>query len=209
LTGLNVNEVEQAIHQLSDVHSARIILDETTGEIDTIHVMATPQRSAKKVVRDIETLLLLRYQLRLDYRKISLVRGKPEDFRPLHRPRLRFTAAEERLLPGKRRVMVSLSDGSETYLGIAEGDEGSTESAMLAVDATVDALTRALPDIAIEQETLKVIPMPRDRVLLLALTVRDQAGEASLLGSVYERENVLSAAARVTLDAVNRRLFAM
>jgi hypothetical protein len=80
---------------------------------------------------------------------------------------------------------------------------------MLAVDATVDALTRALPDIAIEQETLKVIPMPRDRVLLLALTVRDQAGEASLLGSVYERENVLSAAARVTLDAVNRRLFAM
>ncbi len=198
--------MEQAIRQLPSVYAVRVALDETTGELFAIHVMTTPGRNPKKVVRDIETLCMVKFSYRVDYRKISLVQAMPDELSPFLRARLRLITVEERTSDDGHRVMVSLADDTSTYLGIAEGDPDA-QPLCLAARATLDALSSLLSSVTFKQPDIEVVPIQGQSVLLLVLTLNDNRGEQQLLGSSFINANPLTAAARATLDAVNRRLF--
>src|SRR5438034_1553711 len=64
--------IERLVSQVRGVMALRVVLEEG-GQIDELHIVGSPGRSAKQMVRDIESLLYVRGGVRVDHRKISLV----------------------------------------------------------------------------------------------------------------------------------------
>src|SRR6266498_4299350 len=69
---IDVAKVEELLSQVRGVMAVRVVLEEH-GQIDELHIVGSPGRSAKQMVRDIESLLFVRGGVRVDHRKISLV----------------------------------------------------------------------------------------------------------------------------------------
>src|SRR6476661_6527134 len=69
---LDVAKIEELLGQVRGVLAVRVVTDEQ-GQIDELHVVGSPGRSAKQMVRDVESLLYVRGGVRIDHRKISLV----------------------------------------------------------------------------------------------------------------------------------------
>src|SRR6476660_351282 len=69
---IDVAKIEELLSQVRGVMAVRVVLEDQGG-IDELHVVGSPGRSAKQMVRDVESLLYVRGGVRLDHRKISLV----------------------------------------------------------------------------------------------------------------------------------------
>ena len=93
---MDYRELEDTLARLPSVNAVRIIGDR--DRVREVHVLAAPEKAAKQVVRDVQTLVLARFGIDLDRRLISVVQIGPD----------RLRAEEER--PGLRGVP-----------GIAEG----------------------------------------------------------------------------------------
>ena len=129
--------IEQRLAQIRGVISALIVtLD--NGDIGEIHVMATTQRTAKQLVRDIESLILLLFGTKLDYRKISIVQLEARHVALVSRVRLKAISSERQ---GDTLVWsVSLVYDRVDLTGRWEGAYEVTE-AERAARATLDAMT--------------------------------------------------------------------
>jgi hypothetical protein len=206
MTNLNADKLEAAIRNLPQVHAARILLAEDSNVVEKIHVMAAPESSPKKIIRDIETLLLLRFNLKVDYRRISLIKARPEDIKPFTRPRLRLMAVEKRDGPDGRRVAISLERGDETHLGVADGPP-DTAMLALAAQATIDALKPMVPEAALTLDLAECVSIKGQELIVVAVRVDYDRGTEKLLGSSFLQSDAVTVAARATLDAVNRSLF--
>src|SRR4026207_1000345 len=69
---IDVAKIEELLSQVRGVLAVRVVLEEQ-GQIDELHIVGSPGRSAKQMVRDIESLLYVRGGGRVARRKISLV----------------------------------------------------------------------------------------------------------------------------------------
>lgn len=73
-----VSDAERWICQIQDVRQCKIDL-EPDGAIANVHVVSTPEREPRKVVRDVEGLLKARLGLEFSYKKISVVQVLDHD----------------------------------------------------------------------------------------------------------------------------------
>jgi len=201
-----VRRLQRAIEKIEGVTSAGVILD-ADGEIAEIHILASPFRRPKQIVRDTESLLFVQFGIRVDYRRISLVQvGSGEA--ATSRVRLRFISAVP-CPEAEAQVQVTLRCGDERYEGTSSAGscELSGQSARAAADATLSAvqkaLGRAVQLTAHEAQTVAADGQQVCLVIVRALTPR---GEEHLTGSCMVAKSVFEAAAKATLDAINRRL---
>lgn len=202
----SVEELERAIRHLPAIFAVRVFRENNDGIIDKVHVLADPSRSPKKVVRDIETLLLLKFDLRIDYRKISLVQLRPEDLSSFMRPRVKLSAVDKSLEKGSLRVCVVLEGDERVNVGMAEGPT-DTDIVVLATQATLDALRPVVAEAWIKLNTAQTIPIEDEVAVFVSLTAILDQSEEKLLGSCFIQNDPVAAAVRATLDAVNRRFF--
>jgi hypothetical protein len=70
-----LEEAESSLRLLRDVQAASILAE--GGVIREIHILATAGRSAKQIVRDIETCLRTRFGLGIDHRVVSVAFTRP------------------------------------------------------------------------------------------------------------------------------------
>ena len=75
--GLTVR-LQKAIERIRGVISASVSLGQD-GSVDEIHAFVTMERRPKQIVRDIESLLVTHFRMRVDYRSVSLVQLEPGD----------------------------------------------------------------------------------------------------------------------------------
>src|SRR5215212_5702824 len=105
---IDVAKIEDLLNQVRGVMAVRVVLEEQ-GQIDELHIVGSPGRSAKQMVRDIESLLYVRGGVRLDHRKISLVQ-----------------IAESAIQPAQVRIRlldISHAAGEQTTLTVTLGME--------------------------------------------------------------------------------------
>ena len=137
-TGLGiVTQLCKAIEQLRGVEMAQVVMAGPT-EVSEVHVVATPERKPKQIVRDIESLLRAQFGLNVDYRKISLaqIQGSPRRAVEL-RPRLITAGYVDQ---ARRRLQVVLLEGDQEYVGIAEGVDSVNDDLSLTALATLNAM---------------------------------------------------------------------
>src|SRR5436190_15877758 len=66
---------EAAIRSLRDVEAASIQTED--DEIREVHVLTSSSRPAKQIVRDVQTLLLTRFNQAIDHRVVSVAYTEP------------------------------------------------------------------------------------------------------------------------------------
>ncbi|HEX6287571.1 MAG TPA: hypothetical protein VFZ66_00195 [Herpetosiphonaceae bacterium] len=189
--------LEQALLTIPGVRGARIFLsDDGIGEI---HVAASSRRSPKKIVRDIESLLIVRYAYRIDYRRISLVQTGD-------------TTASERIVLGRVEqiqqidgmfVEVELINGEQKYRAHYPIEQSIAHAASTAAIAAINMLF--VPHAPFSLGGVQSAEFGSREVITVYVTCQDIDVE-HLLGTAFVRSSVAEAAARSVLAATNRRL---
>ena len=194
---------QQAIGRIRGVIRSTVVLG-GDGRIAEVHVIAAPDRSPKRVVRDVESLLAARFGVRIDYRKISLVQLDPED--DTDSP-LRLCYADARLSGG--RITVVLKDDLRDYTGSGACPPDAVESVMVAAtaEATLDAVQQAIAGtVRLKGRDAQVVDTQGDRVCLQIIEASTSRGEERLSGTCIVAGDMREAACKATLDALNRRI---
>lgn len=79
-----LEEAEESLRSLRDVQGASILAEDRN--IREVHILATPGRSAKQIVRDVETCLRTRFSIGIDHRVVSVAFSKAKREAPAAEP---------------------------------------------------------------------------------------------------------------------------
>lgn len=204
-SAVDIAEVEQLVRQVRGVQAVRVVLD-GQGQIEELHVVGTPERSPKSMVRDIESILYVRGRVRLNHRKISLVQVPDQQ---LLGPgaRVQLVSVTRSANDSAPLITVVLAVGDRRH----QGGAGEPGTELAPEELVARATVAALGDIAeglgvFTMERLQRQPLGEMDVCLAHVSLHIEDSLETLLGVSVVRGDALVSAARAVLDAVNRRL---
>jgi hypothetical protein len=211
-----IEQVESEICRLPHVQVARIVTD--GPRVTEVHIVASPGKSAKQIVRDVQSVALATFGLELDHRVVSVVQLGTNgdggttaiDFEHGHidltRPSLDEVTIERTGLRASARVRLQV-DGREV-VGVAQGTVATAARHRLVAQATVDALRQLEAGAeAVDVENAQVVRIGGQDVAVVAAVFVAPPAEYTVSGSAVVRDgHEGDAVARATLDATNRRL---
>jgi hypothetical protein len=200
-------ELQDAICALTGVRAARVVTG-IGGRISEIHVVAEEGKSAKQVVRDIQTLALARFGIQIDYRVVSVVQlsRDPVTHAPVaSRPVLSSVSWHVEGARTTCRVDVSLGD--QRASGEANGPATAHGRLRLAAKAASDALSVVDGgDAALDVADVILTEAGGRRIAVVVLVLLSGRNEEVLAGAAVVRADDADAVVRAVLDAANRRL---
>jgi hypothetical protein len=202
---IDVSKIEELLSQVRGVIAVRVVLEEG-GQIDELHIVGSPGRSAKQMVRDIESLLFVRGGVRIDHRKISLVQIAESAIKPAQ---VRIRLLDISHTPGEQALMtvvLGMEDQRVQGIGRHRHDQND-QPEQLAGYATIHALDQLIG----ARGQFRLENMARQsfgslEVYLTHLSLTTDDGIETLLGISVVRDDDPAAVVRAILDAVNRRL---
>ncbi|MDP3012807.1 MAG: hypothetical protein Q8M92_01105 [Candidatus Subteraquimicrobiales bacterium] len=204
-------EVEADICRLSEVRAARLVMDENL--VEEVHVLASPKKNPKQLARDVEAILVAKYGIPVDHRKISvaMVEKIEETEEPQtvskngFRPKILSINIE--LAGLYSRVAIRLEMEGEEYSGEAEGPASQTGRLRLVALATLNAVEKYVQmPYTFALEDVNILSLGREKVAIACVTRVTSLGEQSFSGSAILKQSDKDAVARAVLDAINRRL---
>jgi hypothetical protein len=214
-------ELEDSLRRIPGVTAASVVTgpDRVPTEV---HILATPGKPAKQVVRDVQSLALARFDLDIDHRIVSVVQigddevsvvasasdaagsDHGEQVEPAHRPAV--ASVMVRTSRGTTEVAVSLSATHDIFEGKAEGPAGASHRARIIAMATLSAVDDLLGR-SCEVESAQIVSTGPREVALAVLTLSvPRIGEQVLTGCAVVRGDEADAVVRSVLDALNRQL---
>ena len=229
---LDLAAVERELCRIPEVRAARIVTDASGAPVE-VHVLATPGKHAKQVVRDVQSVAMASVGLDIDHRIVSVVQlddpdqlaAPPAAAEPAAAP---APAAEEEFDPDDHlrivvdrvavlrrglnaNVEVALRRGDDAVTGSAEGSVAASATNRLVAEATLAALRQLEPSAAqAAVEMAAVAPLGDLVVALTSVVLVRPPHEEVVTGSAPVRANgPHEALARSVLDALNRRLAAL
>lgn len=204
--GPNPEAMEQMLSQIRGVSAIRVVCS-ASGMIDEIHVVGAPNRNPKQIVRDIETMLLVRHGIRIDHRKVSLVQI-PERAIIAPQARVGLLDIHESIEDGRSIVTVTLALNELRVQGVGRArTEEPAETTDLVGYATVHALDQLITPFGhLRLERIQAQPFGHIQVFLSHLSLITEQSIETLLGISIAGDDSQTSAARSVLDAINRRL---
>jgi hypothetical protein len=213
-------ELEDSLRQIPGVKAASVVTGPDAVPTE-VHVLASPGKAAKQVVRDVQSLALARYDIDIDHRIVSVVQiGDDEvvlvdDAHSAEHPD--GTPAEVAVRPAIAAIMVrsgggfteasvTLAASAQLFEGKASGPAGQSHRSRIVAAATLDALDDLLGQTC-EVESTTVVSTGAREVALSVLTLMvPRTGEQVLTGCAVVRGDEADAVARSVLAALNRQL---
>lgn len=197
--------MEQAISRLRDVLSCRVMMDDG-GTITEIHVLATCDRSAKQIVRDVETVLSAQLHVTVDHRCISV--AQIDTLADLDiAGRIVLASLRSEIAGDEQKVRVQLQAGSHSAEGEAAGVRGVIGESELGATAAVAALQQLIGDRAqLRLSHCRLVDMGRHQIVVVAVSLLANGQVESLLGTVAATAGHWESGAKAVLKASNRRL---
>ncbi len=218
-------DLEDALRHIQGVRAASVVTGPDAVPTE-VHVLASPGKPAKQVVRDVQSLAMAQYDIDIDHRIVSVVQmGDEEPGVPGLRLNGSTSAAESagdaaeptvvrpsisaitvRSGQGEIEATVSLAAGELTFEGTSRGPTGHTHRARLVAIATLDAVHELLGH-PCEVESATVISTVDREIAVTVLTMTvPRTGEQVLTGAAVVRGDEAEAVARSVLAALNRQL---
>jgi hypothetical protein len=217
--------VEEVLRGLRDVDDVRIQGD---GDgIREIHVVSSSQRPAKQIVRDIQSVLLARFNRSIDHRVVSVAFTEPRPqaagsspvATPMAPPiaihalpaadspedRVRFGSVNLYVAGPRAQAQVELRWRGETHLGSSAGWSSRDAAFRLVATATLAAVQEIIQDdVGIGLENLEFIRIGRHEVVVVGLLLLAHRQEKLLVGSCPVEQDAQQAVALATLAGLNR-----
>lgn len=220
-----IESVEQALEGLRDVTSARIVADDE-GNILEVHVVATSDREAKQIARDIESMLVAKLGKPIDHRKISVAKvdatteepkAAEEAPEPVHNPtgeslpfhdrRIEFVGVSVAQAQNRAEARVELAwDGIETAAAVS-GMDSSASVHRLVSEATIEAVENLLErDGQFTVNEVKQVMVGDEQTVMVHVSHLEDRHEKVLVGGCPVSGDLARAVALATLNALNRFL---
>ena len=204
-------KAEQEIRGLAGVLSCRVVTN-PDGRILEIHVVASPERHPKQIIRDIETVLFATFGVRIDHKKVSVaqVPASPEPVPPTDRdvesaPRLRFLELHTTLTPEGGEIQAVL--GRERNRGFGKASFTiASDPARAVVEATLDAVGKYTREGRFQLGVVQRGRMGEHEAVFVQVDHVRPGRSLPLLGSAIVRRDPNLSALHAALDAVNRFL---
>jgi len=223
-------DLEDAIRQLTGVRAASVVTDGQANPTE-VHVLASPGKPAKQLVRDVQSLAMAQFGIDIDHRIVSVVQIEDEsadadaaatvDPDEAKLPQTTADAVLEEVEASARPVIaeialrstgseaeaeVSVTFESETFIGTATGASASSQRPRLVAAATLTAIAELL-GVPTDVESASIVDTGTNPVALVVLTLAvPRIGSQSVAGSAVVRGDEAGAGARAVLAALNRRL---
>lgn len=204
-------ELEEALRQIPGVRAASVVTGPDAAPTE-VHVLAAPGKTAKQIVRDVQSLAMARFDIDIDHRIVSVVQlGEDEPVRGVAEiepapPRPAITGITVRTAGEQTRVTVQVAGADSAFEGHGEGPVGPVHRARVVASATVAALGELLGR-SCQVESAMVVRAGQRDVALSVLTMSvPRVGEQVLTGTAVVRSDEADAVARSVLDALNRQL---
>jgi hypothetical protein len=221
-------ELEDSLRHIPGVKAASVVTGPDAVPTE-VHVLATPGKAAKQVVRDVQSLALARYDIEIDHRIVSVVQMGDDEVRTVE-PEVNGSSASKEADPeqdtddsdpvvrpaiaaimvrsghGETQASVTLAIGDQLFEGESKGPAGQSHRSRLVALATLDAVAELLGQ-PCEVESASIVHTGLREVALSVLTVMvPRTGEQVLTGSAAVRGDDADAVARSVLAALNRQL---
>ncbi|MFP5333014.1 MAG: hypothetical protein ACLGHX_11740 [Acidimicrobiia bacterium] len=200
---MDLKALESTIARIPGVEHVRVVLDK--GKPTEVHVLATPGKPAKQLVRDVQSVAMAAFDLDIDRRIISVVQIDGGDLAAGDRPMVEDVGEE---IDGSRmKVTVTLHWHDEKLTGSAQGPAASTTRMRLVAEATLAALEQALDEnaaFAISAEAVHRVGAEDVAIAQVVLVIGGR--ERMMVGSALVGSDPSQAMVRAVLDAVNRQV---
>ncbi|MDP3058697.1 MAG: hypothetical protein Q8N36_04505 [bacterium] len=196
--------IQNYIQDIKGVISSKVVLNEGS-EVTEIHVLSDDSKGPRQIVRDVETLLIVKCGLAIDHKKISVVQFAGETSVSEDK-RISLSSISSRLHKGLAEVAVTLTLGEKSAEAVSVGANTVQNQSRLVATATVTALKQLLGGVVdLIVEDVAVVSFARREVAMVGIAVVASGSEDVLMGAAYVRGDVKEALVKATLDAVNRR----
>ncbi|MCH7669856.1 MAG: hypothetical protein IIC71_11765 [Acidobacteria bacterium] len=203
---MQVREIEESLTRLDSVDAVRVVRD--GNKIVEVHVLAAPDRTAKQVVRDVQSLVMAKFGESIDRRVVSVVQINAPNSTLDARQRPALVEVVEEPEGARTTITVKLSYKEEEHVGVAAGPIAESARLRLIGEATLEAIQSSFPRapaMALDGIGPASVGM---RKIMIAVVVgsNDRHSEEVAVGSAIEQGDSTSAAVKAILDALNRRL---
>ena len=200
---MDLQELEETLARLPSVRAVRIAVDR--DRVREVHVLAAPEKAAKQVVRDVQTLAMARFGIDIDRRVISVVqigpdRIGPDDRRPV------ILGVHEAPEGARTTVSVSLRWHNEEYVGSATGPAAASARLRLVGEAALRAIESIIDDEALALDAVGSPAIGMRTVIVTVVVSTGSRGEDVSVGSALSHGDDSEATVRAVLDALNRRI---
>jgi hypothetical protein len=211
------------------------VVTDSKAQPTEVHVLASPGKPAKQVVRDVQSVALTKYDVDLDHRIVSVVQigetetgaetsespeevtapvggqgvpaaREPEPDDDSETARPAIVTLTVRTTGTEAEAAVTLRFGDHGFDGLATGSAAASYRHRLVALAMLKALEPLL-GLPTEVESATIIETGVHAVALTVLVVNvPRTGPQSISGSAVVRGDEADAVARSVLDALNRRI---
>lgn len=195
-------ELEQELARLQHISAVRVVANHVGTPVE-IHVLARPGKQPKQLVRDVQSLAMASFGLRVDRRIVSVV--QLGDDGPASAP-TRVTPTFDSIHvtnSGLRAlVQVSVTTGTDSIVGYAEGSTARLARLRLVAVATLDALHQ-LDDTTqgLDVEGARIVSVGDQQVVVVTLSVVDGSAERMIAGATIVLDgDAADAAARAVIN---------
>jgi len=199
------HELEGMIRRIKDVISVRVMFS-TDGLIEEVHVLASGGRSAKQLVRDVESALMAQ-GVAIDHKKISIAQLSPEPAAESMGERVKILGYAIALSGRTAEARVRLDWQGNPSEGTAHGPSTTNGRLKVTAEATLRALQqRVRVPSTLFLEDCAVVKIGGRQAVTVSIIELDGDTERVLVGSCLLRQDDVESVIKATLDALNRRL---
>jgi len=199
---MNYRELEETLARLPSVQAVRVTGD--AERVREVHVLAVPDKTAKQVVRDVQTLAMARFGIDIDRRVVSVVQIGPDLVSEDDRPAI--IGVHEIPEGARTTVAVTLGWHTEEYVGTATGPAAPSARLRLVGEAALRAVEHIIVDEALALDAVGSPSIGMRKVMVVVVVSTGPRGEEVAVGSALSHDDDAEATVRAVLDAVNRRI---
>lgn len=200
---MNIEIIERTIEKLDSIVSCKIISGDN-NIFDEIHIVSNGSRSAKQLVRDIQSVLIATYNIQIDHKKISIAEIQDNSLKKAD-CRLKIMSVSHDNSGQKAMVKVVLDNHRNIFENSRIGVNTSRNIDRMLVDVTLKTVEDAYGyEEVFILEDIKTINISTDKVVIVVIACLDGGYEEKLCGSCLVKNDYKEAVVKATLDALNR-----
>ena len=203
---VNFRELEENLTRIDSVDAARIVSQ--GANITELHVIGVPDKPAKQIVRDIQSMAMARFGVTIDRRIISVVQISAKDLDLSQGTRAALVSVGETPNGTRTTIEVTLNQNSEEHVGTATGPAVMSARPRLVADATIAAIELAFPTMTpIALDAIATTTVGHSEVVVaVVVSAADRGSEDINVGSAVVTHTADDASVKAVLNALNRRL---
>ena len=215
LSRVELSQFEKDLARIPGVSAARVVGEEAPSEI---HIVASADKPAKQIVRDVQSLAAAAYDITIDHRIVSVVQSDPGDNTIRLDDVAPSTASNSRVVLNWLMIAPQ-GDADRINVGIrwaeTESEGGSVATAAnreararAAAEALAQAIEQGLTGrhSGVEIDNVVVHKIGNADSVTVKANFREEGVVTPVVGTAFINDDVASATAKALLQALNRKL---